>query len=466
MRTPQKGDTLELDIQKMTYGGQGLARIDNFVIFIRGAIPGDRVRAVIYTKRKGFAEARITELLSSSAARVEAPCPYSPYCGGCQWQNVRYEAQLAYKKAFIEESLEHIGGLKGVVVHSALPSQKLFQYRNKMEFSFSDRRWFLPGEVGQDRIDASFALGLHIPRSYHKILAVDACLLQEHLGNGILRFVNAFARQSGVPVYGIKSHQGFWRFLTLRRSVFLDEWMVNIVTAEERPEIMVSLTNELVSRFRNVRTVVNNVNQRKASVAIGQREEVFFGDGSIEDRIGPFTFRISANSFFQTNSGGAKTLYDQVIRYADLRSSDRVLDLYSGTGTIPLFLSGHAAQVVGMEISESAVKDAERNAEKNGIENCRFICGDIRETGISLAYEPEVVIVDPPRTGMHKDVLAQVLSLAPERIVYVSCNPATLARDLELMQGQYDIREIQPVDLFPQTYHIEAVARLVRRVHP
>ncbi len=463
MKTPQKGDTLELDIQKMTYGGQGLARIDNFVIFIRGAIPGDRVRAVIYRKRKGFAEARIVELLSPSADRVEAPCPYVPWCGGCQWQHVRYEVQVSYKKVFIEESLEHIGGFKGVVVHPVLPSKRLFQYRNKMEFSFSDRRWLLPGELGQDRIDTSFALGLHIPGSYHKILAVDACLLQEHLGNEILRFVNAFARESGVPVYGIKSHQGFWRFLTLRHSVFLDEWMVNIVTAEERPEIMASLTNELVSRFPNIRTVVNNVNQRKASVAIGQREKVFFGDGSIEDRIGSFTFHISANSFFQTNSGAAKTLYDQVLRYAELRSSDRVLDLYSGTGTIPLFLTGHAAKVVGMEINESAVRDAERNAGENGIENCRFICGDIRETGISLAYEPEVVIVDPPRTGMHKDVVAQVLSLAPERIVYVSCNPATLARDLMLLKEKYDVREVQPVDLFPHTYHIEAVARLTRK---
>ena len=466
METLRKGDTVELDIRKMTYGGQSLARIDNFVVFVRGAVPGDRVRAVIYRKRKGFAEARITELLSPSEDRVEAPCPYSPYCGGCQWQHVRYEAQLAYKKAFVEESLEHIGGLKRVVVHPVLPSERLFQYRNKMEFSFSDHRWLLPSELEQGGIDTSFALGLHIPRSYHKILAVDACLLQEHLGNEILRCVNAFARESGVPVYGIKSHQGFWRFLTLRRSVFLDEWMVNIVTAEERPEIMGALTDKLVAKFPNIRTVVNNVNQRKASVAVGQREKVFFGDGSIEDKIGPFTFHISANSFFQTNSVAAKTLYDQVLRFAELRSSDRVLDLYSGTGTIPLFLAGHSAQVVGMEINESAVRDAERNARENGIDNCRFICGDIRKTGIPFASRPEVIVVDPPRAGMHKDVVAQILGLVPERIVYVSCNPATLARDLELMQGLYDIREIQPVDLFPQTYHIEAVARLIRKIHP
>jgi len=463
MKTPSKGDTLELDIHKMAYGGQGLARTDNFVIFVRGALPGDRVRAVISRKRRGFAEARIAHLLSPSPDRVEAPCPYSPYCGGCQWQHAGYEAQLSYKQAFVKESLEHIGGLKNVVVHPALPSQRVFHYRNKMEFSFSDHRWLLPEELERDHVDGSFALGLHVPGSYHKVLAIDACLLQEQLGNDILQCVTTFAGKSGAPVYGIKTHQGFWRFLTLRHSVSLDEWMVNIVTAEERPDIIRSLTNELTARFPPIKTVVNNINQRKASIAVGECEEAFYGDGYIQDTIGPFTFRISANSFFQTNSRAAKALYEQVLRYAAPEPTDKVLDLYSGTGTIPLFLAGHVEEVIGMEINESAVRDAERNARENGIANCRFVCGDIRETGNSLVYRPQIVIIDPPRAGMHKDVLAQVMDLAPERIVYVSCNPATLARDLGLMSLNYDIREVQPVDLFPHTYHIEAVARLTRK---
>lgn len=463
MKTPSKGDTLELDIHKMAYGGQGLARTDNFVIFVRGALPGDRVRAVISRKRRGFAEARIAQLLSPSPDRVEAPCPYSPYCGGCQWQHAGYEAQLSYKQAFVNESLEHIGGLKNVVVHPALPSQRVFHYRNKMEFSFSDHRWLLPEELERDHVDGSFALGLHVPGSYHKVLAIDACLLQEQLGNDILQCVTTFAGKSGAPVYGIKTHQGFWRFLTLRHSVSLDEWMVNIVTAEERPDIIRSLTNELTARFPPIKTVVNNINQRKASIAVGECEEAFYGDGYIQDTIGPFTFRISANSFFQTNSRAAKALYEQVLRYAAPEPTDKVLDLYSGTGTIPLFLAGHVEEVIGMEINESAVRDAERNARENGIANCRFVCGDIRETGNSLVYRPQIVIIDPPRAGMHKDVLAQVMDLAPERIVYVSCNPATLARDLGLMSLNYDIREVQPVDLFPHTYHIEAVARLTRK---
>lgn len=463
MQTPRKGDILELDIRKMAYGGQGLARIDNFVIFVRGALPGDRVRAVISRKKRGFAEARMVELLSSSPNRVEAPCPYNPYCGGCQWQHAGYEAQLSYKQAFVKESLEHIGGLKNVVVHPALPSQRVFHYRNKMEFSFSDHRWLLPEELDQELPDTDFALGLHVPGSYQKVLAINACLLQEHVGNEILRFVNTFSGKSGAPVYGIKTHQGFWRFLTLRHSVSLDEWMVNIVTAEERPDIIGSLTDELTARFPTIKTVVNNINRRKASIAVGEHEKTFYGDGCIQDRIGPFTFRISANSFFQTNSRAAETLYGQVVRYAEPGPTDKVLDLYSGTGTIPLFLAGHVEEVIGMEINESAVRDAERNARENGIANCRFICGDIRATGNSLAYRPQIVIVDPPRDGMHKDVLKQVLDLAPDRIVYISCNPATLARDLTVLTRDYDVREVQPVDLFPHTYHIETVAGLTRK---
>jgi len=255
MKTPRKGDSLELDIRKVAYGGQGLARRDNFVIFIRGAIPGDRVHAIISKKRRGFAEARVAALLSASPDRVEAPCPYSPYCGGCQWQHVRYEAQLSYKKAFLEESLEHIGGLQGVTVRRVLPSPKKFHYRNKMEFSFSDRRWLLPDELDQDRTGTDFALGLHVPGSYSKVLAIDACLLQEQQGNEILRCVENFARKSEAPVYGMKSHQGFWRFLTLRHSVFHHKWMVNIVTAEERPDLMASLTEELTARFPSIKTV-------------------------------------------------------------------------------------------------------------------------------------------------------------------------------------------------------------------
>jgi 23S rRNA (uracil1939-C5)-methyltransferase len=463
MNIVRKGDILDLDVEKMAYGGRGLVRADNFVIFVQGAFPGDRVRAVITRKKQGFAEARLQALLSPSPDRVEVRCSHSPYCGGCQWQELRYETQLFYKRNFVRESLSHIGGLEGVPVRSVLPSPRMFQYRNKMEFSFSDRRWLLPEELDQEQVDDAFALGLHVSGSYRKVLAIDVCHLQEQLGNEILRCVRDFARSSEAPVYGITSHEGFWRFLTLRHSVFHDQWMVNVVTAEDRPRLMELLTGELTRRFPSIKTVVNNISRKKASIAVGERERCFFGDGFLEDRIGRFHFRISANSFFQTNSRAAHLLYDQVVKYAEPKAGDRVLDLYSGTGTIPLYLSDHVEQVVGMEITESAVRDAERNAGDNGVKNCRFVCGDIRKMLGSFDYRPHVVIVDPPRAGMHSDVLARLRELAPERIVYVSCNPATLARDLECLVRDYRIQEIQPVDLFPHTYHIEAVAGLVRK---
>ena len=239
--------------------------------------------------------------------------------------------------------------------------------------------------------------------------------------------------------------------------------MVNLVTSEMRNEVVLPLAQRLTALFPNVKTVVNNITAKKASIAVGEREAVLTGDGILQDRIGAAFFQISANSFFQTNSLGAEKLYGKVAQFAELRGGEIVMDLYSGTGTIPIFLARSARKVIGMEIVESAVLDARRNCRANGIENCEFLLGDIRESLTFLRIHPEVMIVDPPRAGMHQEVLARVLEIGPERIVYVSCNPATLARDLALMQERYHIAEIQPVDMFPHTYHIECVAKLERK---
>jgi len=476
--TPRKGEILDLTIDRVAFGGQGIAHADGLVIFVKGAIPGDKVNALIYKKKKAYAEARIQELLVPSPDRIKAPCPYFGICGGCQWQHVKYERQLEYKKEHVEEALSHIGSLSGVKVHVPIPSNKPFAYRNKMEFSFSDRIWLpsppvLPSTPATETSDShpsllkggrgDFALGLHVPGMFDKIIDVDACLLQHERGNEILSEVKRFARESGLPPYGVKSHEGFWRFLTLRHSGYFDEWMVNLVTSEMRSEAVLPLVHRLTTRFPNVKTVVNNITARRASIAVGEKEVVLSGAGTIQDRIGPSSFHISANSFFQTNSLGAEKLYGKVVEFAELKVSETVLDLYSGTGTIPIFLAGSARRVIGMEIAESAVLDARRNCQENGIENCEFILGDIRENLSLLRVQPEVMIIDPPRTGMHQDVLSGVLKIGAERIVYVSCNPATLARDLGQMQEQYHVTEIQPVDMFPHTYHVEAVAKLERK---
>jgi 23S rRNA (uracil1939-C5)-methyltransferase len=347
-----------------------------------------------------------------------------------------------------------------------------------MEFSFSDLIWVAhPPSRSFPSVDGTltthsvspmgsggaFALGLHVPGTFDRIIDVDACLLQRERGNEILREVKRSARESGLLPYGLRSHEGFWRFLTLRHSGYFDEWMVNLVTSEMRTEVLLRLSQRLTALFPNVKTVVNNITARKASIAVGEKEVVLAGSGTIEDRIGFSTFRISANSFFQTNSLGAERLYGKVVEFAELTGSEIVLDLYSGTGTIPIFLANSANRVIGMEIVESAVLDARRNCLANGIENCEFILGDIRENLTLLRIHPEVMIIDPPRAGMHQDVLHRVLEIGAERIIYVSCNPATLARDLGQMQEQYHIAEIQPVDMFPHTFHIECVAKLSRK---
>jgi len=459
----KKGTIVELTITDIAFGGKGLAKPDGFAVFVDRAIPGDVVRVRIVRKKKNFAEARILELIQPSSHRVKAPCPYVGWCGGCKWQDVHYEAQLQYKQQHVEDALRHIGLIDQVPVHPTIPSQDLFHYRNKMEFSCSDRRWLLPEEMDQTDIDRTFALGLHVPGTFSKVLDTRICYLQPELGNEILEVVRDYMKSSGLPAYGLRSHTGFWRFLVLRHSRAYDQWMVNILTATENPDAVSPLAEKLRTGFPEVVSVLNNITARKAGVAIGEFEVMLSGSNTLRDRIDDFEFEISANSFFQTNTRGAAVLYDTVRRYAELGGGETVLDLYSGTGTIAIFLAASAASVVGIEMVESAVLDAERNCRLNNIENCRFIRGDIRQALSEISVAPDVMIIDPPRAGMHKDVLKQVLNLAPQKIVYVSCNPATQARDLGVMKESYSIHEIQPVDMFPHTYHIEAVARLSKR---
>lgn len=461
-----RGKCVELLVNQVAFGGPGVARVEGFVVFVKGALPGDRVRARITRKKHSHAEAVVDEVLVPSPDRISPPCPYFGYCGGCQWQHAKYECQLSYKKNHVVDAMARIGMLPGVPVREVLPSVERYAYRNKMEFSFSRRRWYLPEEMERMQANEGFALGLHVPGTFDKVLDVDACLLQPEPGNQILRVVKGFARESGMPAYEFRTHEGFWRFLTVRHSGHFDAWMVNVITSQENRPLLEALATEILARFEHEVTVVNNITARKASVAVGDREILLRGGGTIQDRLGPYVFQISANSFFQTNSLTAEKLYAQVVDYAELKGSELVLDLYSGTGTIPLFLSGFTGnEVLGMEINERAVQDAERNCRANGISNCRFVTGDIREVLSSSRLRPDVIIIDPPRSGMHKDVLSRVLEMAPRRIVYVSCNPSTLARDLAAMAQDYEVAELQPVDMFPHTYHVEVVAKLVKKLH-
>jgi len=458
----KKGQQLELKITDIAFGGKGLARVNGLAVFVQQAIPLDVVIARITKKKKQYAEARIDTLLEPSPFRITPPCIYSGFCGGCKWQFMNYEKQLDYKQQHVAESFEHIGLIKDVSVHATIPSKLIFGYRNKMEFSCSDRRWLLPKDMDRDDIDRTFALGLHVPGTFDKVLDTKTCLLQPELGNHILEQVRRFIKGSGLPVYGLRSHSGFWRFVMLRHSAAYDQWMVNIITAAEDRKTVQPLADQLIESNPKIVSIINNITSRKAGVAIGEYEILLAGTSCIRDKIGLFEFEISANSFFQTNTLGAERLYENVKAYAALTGKETVLDLYSGTGTIAIYLAADAKEIIGLEIAESAVIDAENNCRINRISNCRFILGDLRKTLGQVCARPDVMIIDPPRSGMHGDVVRQVLKMQPKRIVYVSCNPATMARDIGLMKESYSVLEVQPFDMFPHTHHIESVARMER----
>ena len=456
----RKEDLVELWVDGLAFGGEGIARIDGFVVFINGALPGDRVLAKIIKIRRGYANAVIMDILNPSPDRIKAPCPYFEYCGGCNYQHMDYRCQVKYKREHVVDSVKRIGALEGIFVHDTISSEVVYGYRNKMEFSFSNKQWALPEDYSKGLVDDSFALGLHVPGTFYKVIDINACLLQNSKGNLILQEVKEYVKRSNMPVYNLKTHEGFWRFLTLRYSKAFDLWMVNIVTSTDGLEHIKPLADRLHDRFDNIKTVVNNVSRKKAATAVGEEEIIITGEGFINEMIGPYTFKVSPNSFFQTNTSGAEKLYDKVLEYAELNGTEKVLDLFCGTGTIPIYLSGSADEILGMEISESAVSDANLNCRMNNVSNCKFILGDIRETIGNISYRPDVIIVDPPRTGIHKDILKTIKETGVKKIVYVSCNPATMARDLGDMSDMYEVIEIQPVDMFPHTYHIESVAKI------
>lgn len=457
----QKGHEVEVRIEALAFGGKGLAHVDGMAVFVDGAAPGDLATVRITRRKPRYAEGRIVALLEPSADRVPPRCIYSGICGGCKWQFVAYPTQLDYKRRHVVESLAHIGGLADVPVHPTIASPLCYGYRNKMEFSCTDRPWQVAPPAADDNT-AGFGVGLHVAGTFARVLDIDCCHLQPELGNRILATTRELIVQSGVPPYGLKSHQGFWRFVVLRHSAAADRWLVNLITAAERPELVRPLAERLMADYPAIVAVVNNITARRAAIAVGEREIALSPCRVLHDRIGELVFEVSANSFFQTNTAGAARLYDVVKGFARLDGSQTVVDLYCGTGTIALCLASEARQVVGIELNAGAVADARRNAAANGIGNCTFVAGDVRDVIDAVEHRPDVLVIDPPRAGLHPNVVRQVADAGAGRIVYVSCNPATLARDLALFEQHYQVCEIQPVDMFPHTAHIEAVARLER----
>ncbi len=483
----KKEDIIEVTIESTGFEGKSVARVDGMVVFVEGAIAGDVVKAKIYKTKKKYAEAKLVEVVTPSAQRTTARCSYFGVCGGCKWQHVEYPTQLQYKQQHVADALEHIGGFKGLNILPIVGSDEVFYYRNKLEFSFSDKRWLtekdmdaipnVEGKIvspndedaaGQQQNPMTIAAGFHVPQRWDKVLDVHECFLMSEASNGILNTVRAFGVKNNIPAYSPEGETGYFRNLVIREGKNTGDVMVNLVTFEDSPEVMERLAVELREKFPAITTIINNVTKRKSQVAVGEYEKIYFGDGLIHDTLGTHRFQISANSFFQTNTKQAEKLYSITKEFAGLKLTDLVYDLYCGTGSIGIFISDSVKQVVGIELVESSIMNARKNAELNNISNIEFLAGDLKELLTKdVAWKeqyanPNVIIVDPPRSGMHPKAVEELGRMKVPTIIYVSCNPATLARDLQMLaKDGYQIEKIQPVDMFPHTYHIECVVKLV-----
>ncbi len=462
----EQGAEAELTIDKLAFGGQALGRLDGLVVFVEHALPGQRVRVRIIRKKAQFAEGRVVEVLEQSPAYTPPFCRHFGVCGGCQWQDLAYEEQLHWKHLQVQEALRQLKGLSPAAILATVASREPRYYRNKMEFTFAPRGWQAAGEAASSR---GLALGLHIGGTFDRIFDLEECFLQSTQAPAIVREVRSWCRQSGLPAYDSRSHRGFWRFLVLREGKRTGQTLVHVITSDQGDtKAVAALGAQLKSKFPDLTTLVHSVSRKRAQVASGEVSRTLWGPGYIEEELGGLRLRISANSFLQTNTAAAENLYQAVSRWGEFTGKETVWDLYCGAGSIALYLAAQAQRVAGFELVQSAVDDAYVNCRLNGIDNCRFQAGDLKEQ-IRQALRtgdpprPEVVITDPPRAGMHPEVVQALLELAPRRLIYVSCNPATLARDLGRLEAQYDITTVQPFDLFPHTGHIECVVRLDRR---
>lgn len=461
----RKGTEHIIDIEATAFKGKGVGKIGELVVFVPGTAPGDRVKVRIIKKKKAFREAKLLEILQPSALRIAPKCQHAHVCGGCSWQHLTYQDQLRFKTQQVRDHMQRIAKTD-TEVQEAIGSEQVFHYRNKMEYSFGTKRWLSKAEMDDEAYisDEGFFGGLHAPGRFDKILPLEACYLQDERSFQILDWTRKYALDHGLDAYNTFTHSGYLRHLTIRNAFHTADFMVNLVTSEDRPETMTKFTEALLSAFPSITTVVNNIHSGKAQIAVGSHEKVYHGTGSILDKIGNFSFEIHPNAFFQTNTKQAEVLYDIARNFAQLKPTDIVYDLYCGVGTLTLFMAEYAKFVLGIELNPVSVKNAGFNAQTNEVKNVAFVEGDMSKafnTELIKTYgSPDVLITDPPRAGMHPDVVKHLIELKIPKIVYVSCNSSTMARDLHMLQESYHIEAIQPVDMFPQTYHIETVAKL------
>jgi 23S rRNA (uracil1939-C5)-methyltransferase len=431
---------------------------------VQGGVPGDICDIKVFKRRKKFWEASIEKIYTYSKRRTEPKCEHFGTCGGCKWQNMRYESQLNFKQNEVLNNLKRIGGIELPAHSEIIGSENEYFYRNKMEFTFSNKRWLTTEEV-QSEIDIpdKDALGFHVPGMFDKVINLNNCYLQKEPSNAIRLSVKQFADENGLTFFDIRNHEGLLRNLMIRTSSTND--LMVLVQFYEKDEKNINLLMEhLKTSFPEITSLLYIINQKANNTMYDQEVVCFNGKDHIMEEMDGLYFKIGAKSFFQTNSEQAKVLYQKTKELAQITENDLVYDLYTGTGTIAQYVATSAKKVVGIDSVEEGIKAAYKNAERNNIENCTFFTGDMKEifTNEFIAKNgtPNVIITDPPRDGMHKKVIEQILKIGAKRIVYVSCNSATQARDLALMDEKYKVTHIQPVDMFPQTHHVENIVVL------
>lgn len=462
----KKGKEVELYIDAAAFKGKGIGKVDDLAVFVPNTAPGDRVRARIIKRKKNYREGKLLEVLEPGKRRIKPRCRHASVCGGCNWQHVDYDYQLSFKQDQVRDHMHRIGGLTNLEVNPTIGCEAIFYYRNKMEYSVGNRRWLSREEINRDEFvsDRGFAAGLHAPGRFDKILNLQECHLQDPVSYRILDFIRTYCIEHDITPYNPVDHEGYMRNIVIRNACHTEDLMVNLVTNSNDEETIRGLSEALLEQFPEITTIVNNINDSRSPTAVGRYENVLYGPGYITDYIGPYHFNIHANAFFQTNTRQAEKLYDVARSFADIQEGETVYDLYCGVGTLSLYLGEKAGRVVGIELVDVAVENALQNAKENGVENVAFVKGDMKEVfneRITAEYgEPDCLITDPPRSGMHPDVVERLKELKVPKMVYVSCNSSTMARDLKELNEVYDILEVQPVDMFPQTYHIETVANL------
>jgi len=444
--------------------GNALARIENQVVFVPMLIPGDVVDIRVRKKKKNYLEGSVVRFHEYSPDRIKPLCRHFGVCGGCKWQHLPYRLQLYYKEKQVKDNLARIGKVPLPLINPVIGSKQEYNYRNKLEYTFSDRKWLTREEINSDSFsDHEDALGFHIPGLFDKVLDIRECHLQPGPSNAIRDEVRRFAHKNSFRFFNLRQQTGFLRNLIIRNSGD-GKVMVILVFYHDEPERRNALLDHLSEKFPEITSLFYIINSKKNDSLSDQEPVLYRGEDHLVEVMEGLRFRIGPKSFYQTNTSQALELYSSARNFADIRGNEIVYDLYSGTGTIACFVASKAHKVIGIEYIEDAVADAKANAEMNGITNTRFISGDIKkvlsdqllsETGL-----PDVIITDPPRAGMHEDVVRSIIKASPAKIVYISCNPATQARDILILSEKYEVKAVQPVDMFPQTHHVENIVLL------